>query len=177
MKGRYAEFLGEGNRSSGKRTLDILSVGSRPNQKAWPWNRRKRNRAQELRIVAAPGPLVGVGPSPVENILAPAVAFQIARHRAGDFSVGPFEDEVLWQPARSPVHGASLLQRVQEGMADERIEMCRIRIGARIPLGRVDLGHGGSDANNCGVSRCHRRSGSALADSISGCATSSMRSY
>jgi hypothetical protein len=44
-------------------------------------HRRERDRRQQLRVVAQAVPLVGVGPRPVEHVLAVRMALAIERHR------------------------------------------------------------------------------------------------
>ncbi len=49
---------------------------------------------------------------------------------------------MTWQPAAFATDRAGVLERLQEGVADEGIERCRIGIGAGIPLRGIDVGDG-----------------------------------
>ena len=106
---------------------------------------REGHGGLQLRIVAAAGALIGVGPGMVEDILAIGVGFQIAGHAGGDAASGVLQDEMLRQPAGSARRRSALFQRVQKGMGGERVGWAslagRIRAaGAGVPLCRRHRG-------------------------------------
>jgi hypothetical protein len=54
----------------GEQLPDLVGLRARTRQEAPPGRRRERHRDLELGIVVAAGPLVGVGPAVVEDVLA-----------------------------------------------------------------------------------------------------------
>ena len=89
---------------------------------------RERHRHLQLRIIAAAGALIGVGPAGIEHVFAARVRFQIARHDAGDRAVVGFGDEMLRLPAGARRGRAGRLQGGQESMRDEGVIGANLRV-------------------------------------------------
>src|SRR5262245_20158235 len=65
---------------------------------------------------------------------------EIAGHAGGKGTTGVLEREVLRDPTGFGLaHGACQLQRVEEGVADERVVGLRVWVGAGIPSVRIEL--------------------------------------
>ena len=67
-----------------ERRADLLAIDVVADQEARAGRRRERNRALQLRIIAAAGALIGIGPAAVEHVFALRMRFQIAGHDADD---------------------------------------------------------------------------------------------
>ena len=91
----------------------------RMGQQARSGHGRERDRADQLRIVATAGALVGLGPTPVEHELAVGVVAQVQRQRADEPAV-LVREQVLRIPAlwRQAI---GRLQSVQETVQQERM--------------------------------------------------------
>ena len=94
-----------------------MLVASR--QQAWARHRRERDRRDQLGVVVEAVPLIGVGPGPVEDVLAVGVVLQVER-AGGDERAGMLEDEEVWCPAGGADRALRLVQRAQVGERDER---------------------------------------------------------
>ena len=73
--------------------------------------------------------LVGTGPSPIEDIFAVRVCFQIKRHGAGK-RLFVTHDQILRRPSRRGAGAAGFMQRVQKFVAQQRMA-----VRQRIPFG------------------------------------------
>ena len=93
---------------------------------------RERHRAEELRVVVEPVPVIRVRPGPVEDILAVGMAFQVQRHGGPERAVLPEQNE-LRPPAFGGHRAVRLVQRVQKRVPEERIVA-----GEGVPRGRLD---------------------------------------
>ena len=121
-----------------------------------PPARHGRERHGDLQLgVVVPARLhEGFRPAVVEHVLALAVRFQVARRATGDVAA-KLEHQVARRPAGAPAHRSGILQRLQEGVREKRIERGGIGIGAGIPgLGR-DVGDLRYDLDLCGTRSAH----------------------
>ena len=75
-----------------------LAVDAAADQEARAGGRGEGNRGLQLRVIAAAGPFIGIGPTAVEHVFALRVRFQIAGHDAGDRAI-EFCHEVARPPA------------------------------------------------------------------------------
>src|SRR5690606_13691392 len=91
-----------------------------------------RDRRDELRVVAAAGLLVRVGPAPVEDELAAGVVLHVERHRADEAAVRARRD-VGRLPARARPDAAGSLERDEKLVAQERVS-----VRQRVPVARLD---------------------------------------
>ena len=115
----------------------------RRRQQARPGHRRERDRTGELGVVVEAMASVGIGPGPVEHVLAVRVVLEIERTR-GDELAGVFEQQEVRRPAgvgdgtgRS-VQGAQVLER-DEGRG------ARLAREQGVPAGGIDLGRVAAD--------------------------------
>ena len=83
--------------------------------------------------------LVGVGPGPVEHVLAVGVGLEVERHRRDEGVAFP-QRGVAGRPARARGDAAGGLEAGQEGVGEGGLA------GEGVPLGRGDLGEGGVEA-------------------------------
>ena len=113
----------------------FFNIGGRIDQQARARRRREGYRTLEFRIVAPAGALKGIGPVPVEDVLAVGMALEIERGAAEQAAFRILEHEVLRQPTGLRGGRAALLQGTQKGMADERV-VAR----AGVPFGSRHLG-------------------------------------
>ena len=130
-----------------------------------PGHWREGHGHLKLGIIVAAGALVSVGPGVIEHVFALAVALEIAG-RGGDQASAPvFDRHMRGRPARAAANRARNLERIQEGVGDERVEPLALRlfkratgrIGAGVPRRGVDAGDGRDDA--CGKRGGHGRAG------------------
>lgn len=82
---------------------------------------REGNGTLEFRIIAAAGPLEGIRPSMVENILALAVALDVAGKASAQGTVRFLDQQMLTEPARFGCCRSRFLQRRKVGMRNEGI--------------------------------------------------------
>jgi hypothetical protein len=91
-------------------------VGSR--QQPRPGHRRERDRVDELGVVVEAVALIGVGPGPVEHVLAVRVVLQVER-AGGDELAAALEGEEVRRPAGGADRALRLVQRAQVGERDK----------------------------------------------------------
>ena len=118
-------------------------------QQAAAGRRRERHRDLQLRIIAAAGALIGVGPAGIEDVFAARMGLEIARRDADDGAVDRLGDEMLRLPAGACGRRFRYFQRRQESVARERVRR-RARAGAggaAVPVRGRDLGDRGDHAN------------------------------
>src|SRR6185503_8198078 len=108
--------------------------GAGAGEQARAGHRRERYRRLELGIVAAAGALEGLCPAVVEDVFALAVALHIERYRTLQGAVVGLGQQVLRLPAGAAADRLRILQRLQEGMAEERAAGGARREGAGVPL-------------------------------------------
>ena len=99
-----------------------LGVGRR--QEAWSGDRRERDGGEQLGVIREAVALIGVGPGPVEHILAIGMRLEINRHRRaklrGNGSAGAIrrrfvpQCQELRQPAAVGAGAAAPMQGVEE---------------------------------------------------------------
>ncbi|MNT39937.1 hypothetical protein D3C72_1762230 [compost metagenome] len=88
-----------------------------PRQQTGTRHRGKRHGCQQLRVIGDARPLTGVGPSPVEHVLAARMSLYVSRHSRQQPSIVIAQQAMGWQPAVTPCDAATVFQRGQEGMA------------------------------------------------------------
>ena len=108
-----------------RRTASARSPGATSSRR--PGGGRERHRHLELRIIAAAGALIGVGPAGIEHVFAARVGLQIARHDAGDRAVFGLRHEMLRLPAGARRGRAGGLQGGQESVRDEGVIGANLR--------------------------------------------------
>ncbi len=140
VEGGDAELFRQCHCARHEGLLVLLRARARLHQQSRSRHRRKGHRGLELRVVLATCTDVGLGPTVVEDVLPLAVALQIERHAGDDVARCSPADEMLRQPSRPAADGLGHFERVQKGVADERIEVLGIRVGARVPALGFDLG-------------------------------------
>ena len=106
------EPVGQRRRGLEQERLALWPARSLAHEQARTGDRGEGHGGLQLRIVAAAGALIGVGPGVIEDIFAIGVGFQIAGHAGGDAASGVLEDEMLRQPAGSARRRSALFQRV-----------------------------------------------------------------
>ena len=89
--------------------------------------RRERRRGQQLRVIGKPVLLIGVGPGPVENILAPAIALAVQGHDT-DALASFIQGQMPRQPAACGAGAAGAFQRPQKLVAHEGVAGSRLRV-------------------------------------------------
>ena len=102
-------------------------------------DRRKRDGGDELGVVLNAVPLVGVGPRPVEHVLAVGMGLGEHGHRP-DERTGAAQEQELRQPAAARGGATALDERRKEFVAHERLGA-----GKLVPFRRVDAGKGFDD--------------------------------
>ncbi len=134
----------------GRPRLALLPPGA--DQQARPGDRREGRGDLQLRIIAAAGAVIGLGPAVVEHIFALAVGFDVERRGGEDGPGAILDHQVLRQPAGLAPDRSGLLQRVQKGVADKRVFRPSIAFagGAGIPRGGGNLGDAIDDARGQG---------------------------
>ena len=132
------EPVGQRRRGLQQERLALGPVRAIAHQQPPTRNRREGHGGLQLRIVAAAGALIGVGPGVIENIFAVGMRFQIAGHAGGDAASCVLQNEMLRQPAGRARRRSALFQRVQKGMADERVVRARC-VTARIVATRASV--------------------------------------
>jgi len=97
---------------------------------------RERHRAQQLGVVAQAVALIGIGPGPVEHVLAPGMRLQVQRHRRHRRARCVSQQQVARGPAAARADAAGELERAQELVAQEGLRLRAARAGSRqrIPL-------------------------------------------
>jgi hypothetical protein len=93
---------------------------------------RERHRRQQLRVVGEAVALVGVGPGPVEHVLAVRMRLHVERHRARQPWAIP-ECQVLRRPAARRRRAAAAVKAVEECMGEGGVAP-----GERVPTRGVD---------------------------------------
>src|ERR1700729_2567686 len=91
-------------------------------EEAAPGYRGERDGHLQLRIIVAPGPLIGVGPGVVEHVLALTMAFKIASRGGDQAAACVFNRQMRQRPAGATADRARSLERMQEGVSDEGVE-------------------------------------------------------
>ncbi len=115
----------------------LLHVHARPHQQPGAGGGGEGRRRQQLRIVLAPRPLIGVGPGVVEDVFALAVGLQIERHHRRHPARLVLHRQVLRAPTSALHRAAGLLGDIQEVVGHEGIAGGR---GAGLPGLTPDLG-------------------------------------
>ncbi len=110
-------------------------------QQARPADRRKRHRADELRVVVDAVALMGVRPGPVEDVFAVGVVLGEDRHGA-DQAARAVQEHDLRQPAGLCAGAAGVDQRREKLVTQERL-----LAGKRVPFGGIDAGERIGDAD------------------------------
>ena len=126
-----------------QRRARLLALG----QQAQAGDRRERYGRQQLGIVAAARPAIALGPAMIEHVLAVGMALHVercCRHQA----VAVLDDQVEGLPAGLVAHRLAGLERMQEGVAQERIAAR----DQRVPGTGVD---GGDPGDRAGL-QCRR---------------------
>ncbi len=82
-------------------------------------HRSEGNRGDELRVIAASVTSIGVGPAPIEHVLAVAVCLRVQRERAGKRRLRPRGEEARL-PAGLPRRASRLVQRGEIGVRQQR---------------------------------------------------------
>jgi hypothetical protein len=119
---RRDDALGRSDQGGGQNRL--------AGQQAAAGDRRERHGDLELGIIVAAGALIGVRPAVIEHIFAEAVALHISgQHRIGP-SVRAVDGDRQRLPAGAGGGAARLLERREEGVAEERI----VGAGAAVPI-------------------------------------------
>ena len=130
-----------------QRGLDHGTIAEEPRAR----HRRERNRADELRIVAPAVAAIGIGPAPVEHVLAVGVRLLVERHRADEVLARPC-GEVARRPAGArcwrtrwraapPGTGAISADRRRRARPSDRRRA--LRAGRRPGSGPADLAAAG----------------------------------
>ncbi len=149
---RGLDLLAQGPQAGDEGGGGLVRVLARGDQEARAGDRRERHADLELRVVAAAGALEGVGPAVIEHVLALRMGLQVAGGIA-DHPAVALGGDVQRQPAGAAADASRILQRRQEGVADEGVVAlgcARKRLGregAAVPLGRRDLGDALDDAD------------------------------
>ena len=130
MHRRCAQPAGERDRFAPQRRAVRGISGDQPG----PGCRRERDRPEQLGIVAPAVLPVRIGPRPVEYVLSVRVRLQIERHR-GDQVAAVVAEYVLGPPAGGLASALGLMQRMQEGVREQRLVA-----GEPIPGGGLDAG-------------------------------------
>ena len=109
-----ADAPGDAHQRVGQRALQVAPARPRRHQQARPGHRREGHGDDQLGIIAPAGPLVGVGPAPVEDVLALGMVLKIhrrdAEHRPGRI----LQHRMLGQPAGFRSDRAAFLQGVEK---------------------------------------------------------------
>ena len=108
LLGAVEELAGQGG------ALPLLG-----DQHAWSGDRRERDGADQLGVVAAAGALIGLGPRPVEDELAVRILLQVQRQRAHEAACGPGQ-QVHGHPAVR-AQAIVLFHAVQEVVPQEGV--------------------------------------------------------
>ena len=143
MQARGAQLFAKRQGPAQQHLSALIRVDIRPDQQPWSCCRRKGRSALQLGIIAPAGPLIGIGPGPVEDVFALAMAFQIERHDRCDLSGLVFDGQVMRRPARPVRRTAARFQNVQEVEADKGIAAA----GAGIPCRLSDIGDPAVNSN------------------------------
>jgi len=88
----------------------------------------------------------------IEHVFALAVALEIAGHRREQAAVGAFEHQRRALPAGAGADAARILERGEEGVADEGIAAA----GERVPFGLRERADRGAERSGNLVGRHHR---------------------
>ena len=165
MQGGDAEPVGHLHGGLEQQRFSLARVVAGADEEPLAGDRREGDRGLQLRIIAAAGAQIGVGPAMVEDIFALAVRFQIARHAGDQRSRRILEEKMLRQPAGLARGGAAVLQRAEKSMRDEWVIEPRRRgwVGLRaaragIPVGRRHIGDARDGAQQDGLARVGGRS-------------------
>ena len=127
-------------------------------EEASPGRRGEGRGDLKLGVIAAARAFIGVGPGMIEHIFALAMALEI-RGRGSDDPAGRIlNDHMRRRPAGTAAGGTGGLERMKEGVRDERVEPLAFRlilaqarrIGAGVPRLRIDIGDGGDKAGGEG---------------------------
>src|SRR4029079_6363525 len=78
-------------------------------------------RDLDLRVVAAAGAFIGLGPACIEDVFAARVRFQVSRHGTEHRAILSFGDEVLRLPPGTRGGRTGDLERMQKSVRDEWI--------------------------------------------------------
>ena len=164
MEGGDAEPVGHLHGGLEQQRFSLARVVAGADEEPLAGDRREGNRGLQLRIIAAAGAQISVGPAMIEDIFALAVRLQIARHTADQRSRRILEEKMLRQPAGLARGGAAVLQRAQKSMRDEWVIEPRRRglVGLRaaragIPVGRRHIGDARDGAQQDGLARARRQ--------------------
>ena len=105
----------------GQRAAQLRRILARADQQPRSGHRRERDRRQQLRVVGEAGLLAGPGPAPVEYELAPGVGLQVLRNRGHQPVFGVPDHDVPGLPAGAGADAVGGLERLQEGVPQERV--------------------------------------------------------
>ena len=103
----------------GKMRAHRVGVRPRAREQSAAGRGRERHGNLQLRIVAAPGPLVGVRPAMVEDVFAARMGLHIAGDGAEQDALGVFGDEVHRLPTGAGADRLRQLERGQEIVRDK----------------------------------------------------------
>src|SRR5690606_16904847 len=138
MHGRRVELVAKRRGGAEQRRRDPVGAGGIADEQPSSGRRRERDRRDELRVIAASGPLVRVRPAPVEHELAVGIVLEVERQRADEPSrVFLRYDDMARFPGRARPDAARVLERGEELVAQERVA-----VRQRVPRCRIDLVEG-----------------------------------
>ncbi|MCY1222830.1 hypothetical protein D9M72_349350 [compost metagenome] len=140
MQRRHAAFRRQRQHHLQQQPARLRIFSEQPRAAHW----RERDRRQPFGVVLDAMPGIGIGPGPVEHVLAIRMRLGIERHRRGQPVAGPQRQEAR-MPAGLGACAAAGMQGMQEGVAQEGRGFGLAR-EQRVPGGRVDLGQVGDDA-------------------------------
>ena len=101
MHAGSAAALANLDQAAGERALDGLGLRAVAHQEAAAGRRRERYGDLQLRIIAAAGALIGLGPAAVEHVFTARVALEIAGRRGNQGAIRRFCQHMPSLPARS----------------------------------------------------------------------------
>ena len=101
-------------------------------------HRREGHRDDRLRVVGQPVLFIGIGPCPVEHVLAVGMRLDVERAGGRQLPAAPQRDEAR-RPAAAGRSAAALMHGAQVGVAHEG-GGCGLRGQQVVPGGGVDLG-------------------------------------
>ena len=130
--------------------LQIRPARPRRHQQARPGHRRERHRDDQLGIIAPAGPLVSVGPAPVEDVFALGMVLQIHRRDAED-RPRPYPRAPHAGAASRPRRRPSRFPPARSGIPTRRRD-CPHRRSGPTPPGRPAPRH-----RRCGRQRSRKR--------------------
>src|SRR5712692_5720849 len=106
-------------------------------------DRRKRDRAEQLGVVNESVAVIGVGPSPIENVFPVGMRLEVQGHRADQRCALP-QGEMVRRPSGAFAGASRLVESVKKFMAQERLltdkRVPRPRLDGRERVDKLDRG-------------------------------------